>query len=449
MPDRTETIVAPATAPVPAGVAVVRLSGPHAHAIACALSGLPLLEHGRMVLRTLRHAGEVLDRGYVVGFAAPRTFTGQDVAELHVHGSPAVVARLCEVACELGARPAQPGEFTWRAFEQGKLDLPQAEALLDLISARGEAARQAALQHLDGRLGRRLAELRAPLLHALAEVEARLDFASEADVGLLDRGQIASELGLLHDCLAELRATARAGRVRLQGARVVLFGAPNAGKSTLLNALVEADRALVDARPGTTRDVLEATTAPNGVVITWVDTAGVRQAEDPVELQGTQRAQREVGVADVVIWLQDGSTPRADLPAPPAETVVLPVRTKADLPVHPEIADDPHFGPALAVAAVRGDGVAALRQAVVAAVQRLGEPARGEGVVLARMRHAEGLGQAQAAIQRAVAALQADWPLELVAADLRDAAQALGEVTGELAPDDVLAAIFAQFCIGK
>lgn len=431
------TIAALATAPGHAGVAVVRVSGPEALVIGQTLSHRQQLPHAQMRYGPLRHEDALIDHGYVVAFHAPRSFTGEDCVEFHVHGSPAVVDRLLEVLASLGARPARAGEFTLRAFEHGRLDLVQAEALADLITARSEAARQAALAHLDGALSRRLEALRQPVVALQAEVEARLDFADET--GHIDRQAMAAKLRQLQTQLVELRGTARAGRLRLHGVRVVLYGAPNAGKSTLFNALVGAERALVDARPGTTRDTIELTTQLGGVALTWIDTAGVRDTDDRVERAGTERARAEVAHADVVLWLDDGSG--ASVPAPEGGAVVMQVRSKTDL-----LPGERARG-AWQVSATTGEGVAALRQAVVAAVQAMVSPAGAEQAAVARARHVQGLADAEAALARAQAAL--DGPLELLADDLRDAADALSELTGKLVADDVLGAIFSQFCIGK
>ena len=450
LPDRDDTLVALATAPMPAGVAVVRLSGPKAWGIAKKLSGRAELVHGQLHYCRLRDpAGKLLDRGYVVGFAAPRSFTGQDVVELHVHGSLAVVARIQDVCCEYGARPARAGEFTMRAVDHGKLDLVQAEALADLIAVRSEAGRQAALAHLDGALSTQLQALRQPVLRLLAEVEARLDFASEEDVGVLDRtAALQRLLGVQTEVQRLLSATA-SSRIRLRGARVALYGAPNAGKSTLFNRLCGRDRALVDARPGTTRDVLEADGLLGDVLVTWVDTAGLRWTTDPVEAAGTQRASAEAEQADVVLWLQDGSAAASTLAAPPVRTgAVLAVRTKADLAAESSLADHEVWGAALAVSAHTGTGLALLQQRIEQAVQTLEQPGPA-GALLLRDRHVAGLQRASGALVAAGTALQEDWPLELAAGDLREAAEALGEILGVLTPDDVLGAIFSQFCIGK
>lgn len=452
-----DTIVAAATAPMPAGVAVVRVSGSLAVSMACALTGrLPVdFPSGHLRFGPLCWEDRLLDRGYAVVFRAPRSFTGEDVAEFHVHGSLAVVDALLEAACRLGARPAQPGEFTYRALEHGKLDLVQAEALADLVSARSETARLAALDHLDGQLSRRLQDLRAPLLELLAEVEAHLDFPVETGDAAPDDAAWTARALQLADQVAQLRATARAGRVRLHGARVVLYGAPNAGKSTLFNALIGIDRALVDPRPGTTRDTLEVTTAPDGVLLTWVDTAGVHDAQDPVEREGTRRAQAEVAHADVVLWVQDQSSAPVPLPSPQELAVVeapviVRVRAQADKPTHPAFSQNAEHLQDVVVSAQSGLGLRALRDAIVAAVRGLQAEGPGTaGVAIARQRHALALDQAREALERAVAALQSRSPLELAAADLRDAADALDELVGTVRSDDVLGQVFSTFCIGK
>ena len=440
------TIVALATAPLPAGLAVVRLSGPLAHQIAQQISGLGTLRHAHLRFCALHAGAELIDRGYVVIFQAPRSFTGEDIAEFQIHGSLAVVDRLLAACTQLGAQPARPGEFSQRAFENGKLDLLQAEALADLISARAETARQTALQALDGVLSDALAALREPLIHAIADLEARIDFTHEPLLAEVDRPRLKKRLEQLRQQLQELVGTAQAGRMRLHGARVVLYGAPNAGKSTLFNALVGADRALVDARPGTTRDTVEVQTAPGGVLLTWVDTAGQRDAEDPVEQAGRQRAVEAAAHADVVLWLEDRAQPFSQLPPPQTAGQVLHVHSKLDLPAHPDWQKHPQWQSALGVTAVDLPSVRQLRQAIVAAVQLV--TAVGQ-VTLTRERHVAALTQAVTALDRALLALANHLPLELLAADLRDAALALDELTGAIVPDDVLAAVFGQFCIGK
>lgn len=446
-----ETIVAPATADQPAGVAIVRLSGPAALVIGARIAARAVarLSHGMMRFGSLYGPGGVLDQGYVVAFHGPRSFTGEDVVEIHCHGSPAVVRALCDAAVMWGARPAVAGEFTRRAWLAGKLDLMQAEALLDLVSARSEAGRKQALAHLDGRASEALDTLRRPLIDALANLEARLDFATEEDVDDLDRDATCAALRTLGDQMSALAATARAGQVRVRGARVALYGAPNAGKSTLFNALLGADRALVHDQPGTTRDVVEAEGELGDLRITWVDTAGVRDAEGAVEAAGIERARAAAAASDVVLWLVDSSAEDADaaeLPAPDGPSIVR-FATKADLSATGE-GWATRWAGRPSISALRANDVRVVRDAVTEALNRL-QGVRSQGLVLTRARQAAGLRVAAIATQRAALALGEDAPLELPVADLRDAVDALDEVTGKIAPDDVLSAIFSRFCIGK
>ncbi|MSP91558.1 MAG: tRNA uridine-5-carboxymethylaminomethyl(34) synthesis GTPase MnmE [Myxococcales bacterium] len=454
--DPSGTIAALATPPGPGGVAVVRVSGALAPLIAHAISGRATLPHATLCFGRLCDpaTGATLDSGYVVRFAAPRSFTGEDTAEFHVHGSPAVVECVLAACVGLGARRAGPGEFTWRAWRAGKLDLAQCEGLLDLVSARTEPARRLALDLHDGVLSRRIEALRQPLLGLVADVEARLDFAHEPGIGTLDLEAVAAAVATVRADVEGLLATAQAGRVRLNGARVVLFGAPNAGKSSLFNVLCGQDRALVHAEPGTTRDVLEALTAPDGQFVTWVDTAGLRATADPVERLGTERALAALAQADVALWVVDGTQPPPAVPAMPAVrasgepgAVQVTVRTKADLPLHAAWLAD--AGPHVAVSSVTGSGLEALRAMVAGAVRALGDTAQVHGVAITRERHRDSLQRTQAALVQAGTACAAGWPPECVADDLRAALAGLGEVIGSVDVEDVLGEVFGRFCVGK
>ena len=442
---QNDTIVAPATADQPAGVAIVRLSGPGALAIGARIAARPIarLTHALLQFGGLHGPSGRLDQGYAVAFHAPRSFTGEDVVELHCHGSPAVVRGICDAAEAWGARPARAGEFTRRAWLAGKLDLLQAEALLDLVSARSEAGRKQALAHLDGRASDALAALRRPLIDAIADLEARLDFANEDDVDDLDRDHACDGLRRLADQMTTLAATARAGQLRVRGARIALYGAPNAGKSTLFNALVGADRALVHHQPGTTRDVVEAEGLLGDLRVTWVDTAGVRTAAGDVEAAGIARAHAAAAASDVVLWLVDGAVAHDPIDAliPPDGPMVLRFSTKADL-----LGDARR--PSTTISAFRDADVQAVRQAVAAALATL-DGCRADALVLTRGRQAAGLRLAAVATARGCEALRSGAPLELPVADLRDAIDAIDEVTGRIAPDDVLEAIFSRFCVGK
>lgn len=458
-----DTIFAPATAPGGA-IAVLRLSGPDAHAALAALADLPTdaagfaraQPPGRLRVRSLRDAdGRSLDEAMVVAFHAPRSYTGEPMVELHLHGSAAVVEAVGVALRGLGLRPAGPGEFTRRAYLAGKRTLLQAEAIADLVSARSEAARSAALAGLDGRTEAAIAALRTPLVAAVAEVEARLDFGLEDDVDTLDRDALAVAVRERAAAMRALAATADAARLRLHGARVVLHGPPNAGKSTLLNALCEADRALVHDSPGTTRDVVEVPLMLAGLHVTLVDTAGVREVDADaadalaIEAAGIARARAALDAADVVLWLRDAADPdlaaaAAPPPVVPPGATLLALWSRADRA--PERAAPADV--ALAVSALEPADVQAVRDAIAAALRaRVGETEG--GLALLRARHADALQRAAEAAERGAAAALDALPLEYVAADLRDAVAALDELIGRVAPDDVLDVVFSRFCIGK
>lgn len=458
MSEPGQTIFAPATGPGGA-IAVLRISGPDALAAAAQLCGVAPedLRHGLLRPRLLRDAsGQPLDEAMVVGLHAPRTYTGEPMAELHLHGAPAVVQAVSNALRGLGLRPAGPGEFTRRAYLNGKRTLLQAEAIADLVSARSEAARRAALAGVDGRLQRAIDALRAPLVEQLAEVEARLDFGLEDDVDTLDRRATAATAREAAVAIDRLAATAEAARLRFGGARVVLHGPTNAGKSTLLNALCGADRALVHDSPGTTRDVVEAPLSVGGVAVTLVDTAGVREVDAAgsdalaIEAAGIARARAELAAADVVLWLRDAADPdpaAANQPPPelPHHATLLRLWSRADrAPTRMPPGDIE-----LRVSASDPASVDAVHAAIAAALARkVGDEAPG-GLALLRARHADALHRAADAARRAADAAEAPLPLEYVAADLRDAALALEEMIGRVAPDDVLDVVFSRFCIGK
>ena len=448
----TETICALATAPGAAGVAITRISGPQAIEIAAKLSGQAVdrLRHARMQLVRWADATGPIDRGYQVVFKGSRSFTGEPIAELHSHGSQAVTRRLMQAISALGARPAERGEFTRRAFLAGKLDLAQAEALLELVSASTEAARTLATQHLDGQVSEAMRALRQPILAAMADVEARLDFATHEDVGEVPEN-LRQRLRETACELERIAATAQAGQLRMQGARVAIWGAPNAGKSTLFNALVGADKALVHDRPGTTRDALEAAGEAAGVRLMYVDLAGIRAADDEVESAGIDRARQAVQAADVILWAHDNSEPPVDVPLPsaPEHQQVIHLRTKRDLPESPEWTLHKGAERWPTITAMDKDDVVRVQTLIAKTVSALAEPVVQSDVILTRHRQANAMRRAAQSLGTALSLLDRDADLELAAADLREAADALYEVTGELAPDDILDVIFSQFCIGK
>jgi tRNA modification GTPase len=450
-----DTIVAVATAPGAGGIGIVRLSGPRARAIAEAIAGVAL--HARHA-RFADADGSVIDDGIALFFRGPRSYTGEDVVELQAHGSPVLLARLQRRCLALGARAARPGEFTERAFLSGKLDLAQAEAVADLISAGSEAAARAARRSLDGLFSERVADATERLLHLRMHVEAALDFPDE-DVDFLAAPELAQRLADTRAALAALRAGAERGRRLADGLHVVIVGAPNVGKSSLLNALAAEERAIVSPVAGTTRDLLREAVSLDGVAMTLVDTAGLHASDDPVEREGMRRARAELARADLVLALRDDdqadvdtgadSSWRADLPAT-APVWVLRTKCDADAPD-----DAPDGTPGLAtdaaplrVSARTGAGLDVLRARLRAAAGGEAPDADRDGAFSARERHLDALRRAAGHLDAAAVRLQAGQG-ELAAEDLRDAQAALGELTGAVDADALLGRIFAGFCIGK
>ncbi len=444
--DVRDTIAAVATAAGAAGIGIVRLSGPRAIAIAQALTGATLQPRRAHYLRFLDADGAVIDDGLALSFPAPRSYTGEDVVELQAHGSPVLLAQLLRRCLALGARAARPGEFTERAFLEGRLDLAQAEAVADLIHAGSAAAARAARRSLDGEFSRAVAELAEGLSVLRMHVEAAFDFPDE-DIDLLATPALAARLDDVRDALSALRARAERGRRLVDGLHVVIAGPPNVGKSSLLNALVAEDRAIVSAIAGTTRDLLREDLQLDGVALTLVDSAGLHASGDPLEAEGMRRARAELSRADLVLAVLDASASdegacdalAAELPAGVA---VLWLLNKCDLvpaaapPLSPE---------ALAVSARTGAGLEALRDRLrVAAGHDLGAG----GSFSARARHLDALDRCAAALSTAGRQLAAG-QAELAAEDLRLAQAALGQVTGMVDADMLLGRIFAGFCIGK
>lgn len=432
-----DTIAAIATAPGSAGVGIVRVSGPAALEIADgAFRGrrTPSRTRGGRFLfgQLVAQGGEVLDEGLCLVFRGPRSYTGEDVAELQTHGSPAVLARVLARVLELGARPARPGEFTLRAYLSGRLDLAQAEAVLNLVNAGSEAARRQGALGLSGALGARIAGVAADITRTLAAIQAMLDYPEE---GVPDEDR-AAPLARAQAGLRTLLDTARAGQAATRGARLALIGRPNAGKSSLLNALLGYERSIVTPIPGTTRDYLEAGLELAGVPVTLVDTAGLRETADPVEAAGVRQAAALALQADLVLVLEDGHAPREPLPREvPQGARVIRLRTKADLD---PAWDDPET---LAVSAVTGAGLPEVREVVGAAL--LGDAARGEAWLTTER-------QADAA-RRALTHLDlaTGLPDDLAGYELEAALHALAELTGRDVQEDVVDAVFRNFCVGK
>jgi tRNA modification GTPase len=445
VPDRDrsgDVIVAPATPPGVSALAIVRLSGPPGAAVAVARAVAPALrgnpEPRRAVFgRFVDADGRPLDEGIVLPFPAPGSATGEEVVELFCHGSPAIVAALLEAARRAGARPATPGEFTRRALANGKVDLAAAEGIALLAGAASRSAARRALGLVAGDLSRRVAALRETLLSLLAGLEASLDFAEDA--GEPERPALAAALAREAAALEALVLAARATAGRDRIPAVVIAGRPNAGKSTLFNALFGSDRAIVTARPGTTRDAIAETVEFGDLRVRLVDTAGLRESEDEPERLGVEAARRAIGEADVVLLVLDGAEGGTAADVSAREALggrALVVRTKTDL-----AASVGGLPADVAVSARTGEGVEALKALLI---QRLSLAEPGEGLLVLD-RHRDALERTAAAV-RAAAAAPAD---ELVAAALRDALHSLGEITGETATAELLDRIFSTFCIGK
>ncbi len=438
-----DTIVAVATPPGRGGVGIVRVSGALAADIATAMCGRCPPPRSA-TLTDFRDVDEVvLDRGLALYFPAPRSFTGEDVLELHAHGSPPLLAALLRRCVELGARHARPGEFSERAFHHGKLDLIQAEAVADLIAAGSEAAARAAMRSLSGAFSARVNELLETLIALRVYVEAALDFP-EDEIDFLSEGDVAGRTATLCSEVIALRTEAERG-VRLNdGLHVVLLGRPNAGKSSLLNALAGDERAIVTALPGTTRDLLREPIDIGGVAVTVVDTAGLREARNAIEIEGMRRARAEALRADLALLVIDaarGDQARALAAEIPSGIPTLVIRNKIDLlPTASAEAQD-----TLDVSALTGAGLEKLRAALR---QHAGIGEGSEGTFSARARHLAALDQVAERLRDAVEHAQ-HGAGELLAEELRRAQDALGEITGAFSADQLLGEIFSSFCIGK
>ena len=435
------TIAAIATAAGPAGVGIVRLSGPEAVSIAERVTHRSLKKVPPRVLRraTVHEPtnGEALDDGLVVFFPAPHSFTGEDVVEFQGHGGAVTLSQVLGAFLAAGARLARPGEFSERAFHNGKLDLAQAEALADLISARSIAAQRAARRLLEGTLSQEAHTIAIDLQEALARLEATIDFPE--DVGELVPETVDTPLRRASAQLETLLAGASYGRKLTEGITIALTGAPNVGKSSLLNALAGAERAIVTELPGTTRDVLSEELVLAGVPVRVLDTAGLRETEDVVEKLGVERARAAVASADVVIVVVDATHP-APLEFPEGRVVVAV--NKCDLAA-PQLERFAPY-PTVAISAKTGMGLATLAEAVIGT-----SPPATDVPLLTRARHEDALRRTATQVADARATLAAGFPAELIAVDVHGALAALGELTGQTTREEIIRGIFSRFCIGK
>lgn len=438
MAEHEDTIFALASGGGRTAVAVLRISGEKSGALLDALCGRRPPPR-RASLRRVRDAsGETLDQALVLWLPGPGTYTGEDSAELHLHGGPAVIEAVAEALIAAGARPAEAGEFTRRAFFNGRMDLTAAEAVADLVEAESAEQRRQALRQMEGALGALYEDWSQRLMRVLAQQEALIDFPDEdlpADVARL----LATEMATLAaEIAAHLNDNRRGERTR-EGLRIAIIGPPNVGKSSLINRLLARDVAIVSDLPGTTRDALEARLVLGGMVMTVIDTAGLRETEDRIEAEGVRRARARAAEADIVLAMHDASQPEAvlDAAAMPRAGEVIVVANKLDL------ASGRDIGDAIGVSALTGQGLERLSDALIAAGRRL--TARTGPPPLTRPRHRAALEAALAALTRAMA----EPSEELRGEELRIALRMIGRVTGRWGVEEILGEIFSRFCIGK
>ncbi len=446
----SDTICALATAPGTGGLAVLRVSGPAAFAAVDAVTRRgACAEHMGHTLHRARIVGTdgtVIDDVLIAVFHTPRSYTGEDVAEISCHGSPLIAGQILARLLASGARLARPGEFTQRAYLNGKMDLAQAEAVGDLIAAQTKLAQTQARRQSEGYLSRAVGGLRDGLLGVLAQIEASIDFPEE--VGELDTDACASALGTVLGQIEALLATAGRGILTREGLHIVLAGRPNVGKSSLLNALLRSDRAIVSPVPGTTRDVIEETLALGGIALKISDTAGLRETADAVEQIGVARTQASLDRADFVLLILDAAVGEtledAALRQSLATRPHLVVWNKWDLSQNALLPADGD----LAVSALTGWNLGALEAAMTTQVLG-GAASTGESAVVTHARHKQALSAAAAQTTQARYSLQSGLPADFASIDLRGALDTLGTITGETATEDVIAEIFSRFCIGK
>ncbi|MBD1867488.1 tRNA uridine-5-carboxymethylaminomethyl(34) synthesis GTPase MnmE [Cyanobacteria bacterium FACHB-471] len=451
------TIAAIATAIVPqqGSVGIVRLSGAEAVAIARLLFHTPgrqPWESHRILYGYIRdpQTEELIDEALLLLMLAPRSYTREDVAEFHCHGGIMAVQRVLQLCLEQGARLAEPGEFTLRAFLNGRLDLTQAESIADLVGARSPQAAQTALAGLQGKLAQPIRQLRATCLEILAEVEARIDF--EEDLPPLDESQVKAQLTQVLAEVEQILATSDQGELLRTGLKVAIVGRPNVGKSSLLNAWSRSDRAIVTDLPGTTRDVVESQLVVGGIPVQVLDTAGIREATDQVEKIGVERSRQAAQAADLVLLTIDAQTGWTAADQEIFEQVqhrpLILVVNKIDLAASVSLPPLPQVASVVKTAAAHSEGIDALEQAILETVKTKNLTASNLDLAI-NQRQAAALTRAKAALQQVQTTIAEQLPLDFWTIDLRSAIQALGEITGEEVTESVLDRIFSRFCIGK
>ncbi|MCU7960678.1 MAG: tRNA uridine-5-carboxymethylaminomethyl(34) synthesis GTPase MnmE [gamma proteobacterium symbiont of Bathyaustriella thionipta] len=440
-----DTIAAQASAAGRAGVGIIRLSGPRAAELAEKIAGsLPTPRQAE--LRSFyNEQGEQIDQGLLLYFPAPHSFTGEDVIELQAHGGPVIMDELLQLSLQLGARHARPGEFSERAFLNGKLDLAQAEAIADLIDSTSRQAARLASRTLQGEFSKRIQQLQQSMTELRIYVEAAIDFPEE-EIDFLSDGPVKQALTDIDSSLKRVLTSAKTGAVMRDGMNLVIAGRPNAGKSSLLNALAGSERAIVTDIPGTTRDILREHIQIDGMPLHILDTAGLRKTDDKIETEGIKRAHHALTQADCILWIYDDSVAEDAEPDAICQQDGIPllrVSNKIDLTQTPAgPLDDGRIG----LSARDGEGLDDLKQALK---NIMGLDASTEGEFIARRRHLDALQRAARFVDSGKNALNGQSAGELLAEDLRQAQTALSEITGEFTSDDLLGEIFSSFCIGK
>ncbi|WP_109298157.1 tRNA uridine-5-carboxymethylaminomethyl(34) synthesis GTPase MnmE [Sporomusa sphaeroides] len=457
-----DTISAIATAIGEGGIGIIRISGSKAMAIA---GKLFISKSGKTVDSLLSHqvmyghiidpaSGETVDEAILLSMRAPRSYTCEDVVEIHCHGGPVPLKRILDLTLVQGARLAEPGEFTKRAFLNGRLDLAQAEAVIDIIRSKTDASLKVAVGNLSGQLSEQVRALRHAVLRMIAQLEAAIDFPEE-DIEEAAAADVAQLIAEAKSRLTTLLATAQTGRILREGLATVIIGKPNVGKSSLLNALLREKRAIVTDIPGTTRDIIEEYVNIGGIPLKIIDTAGIRDTADVVEKIGVERAKALVEQADLILLLLDSSAPlspedRAVLELLPGKQAIVLIN-KSDLPARLETEEvEKYTGGRLVlkISVAREEGLAALEQAIVDMVYG-GQVSPGEAAFVNNVRHSAALRAALERLNDAEATIEAGMPSDCIVVDLREAWEKLGAVTGDTVGEDIIDQIFTQFCIGK
>jgi len=462
--ETTGTICAPATAPGNSAIAIIRLSGPEAFPVARKIfvaqkKDISIASAGshRMILGQVVDGEQAIDEVLCTKFVAPNSYTGEDLVEISCHGSPYIQQQILRLMMDHGARMARPGEFTLRAFLNGRMDLSQAEAVADLIASNSEASRKMAFQQMRGHFSKRIGALRAKLVEFASLIELELDF-SEEDVEFADRGKLLQLLDVIDSEVTQLRESFSLGNVLKQGIPVAIIGKPNVGKSTLLNALLNEDRAIVSEIPGTTRDAIEDTITISGVAFRFIDTAGLRESKDKIETVGIERTYEKIRQASIILYMFDASETSLD---EITETIrdfqqrvgdhekrLVLIANKIDL-----MEEIPHHFRNLVdletifVSAKRKENISMITESLLKSVEKAGEET--QGILVANSRHYEALTKTAEAIQSVRKGVGENIPGDLLSIDLRSALHHLGSITGEVTSDEILGEIFGKFCIGK